>query len=94
MLGTMILTLLGCAGNCQVNLSANTGVAPSPKGEYLSQVFSWACSQSILSFRRTSLIRNINTGLSLGIWVAGGVTKGHVNPVVRPFSWRGRCSSA
>jgi aquaglyceroporin related protein len=77
MLGTMILTLLGCAGNCQVNLSANTGVAPSPKGEYLSQVFSWACS------------------LSLGIWVAGGVTKGHVNPVVtvclaifRGFPWR------
>jgi len=77
MLGTMVLTLLGCAGNCQVVLSANAGVAPGPKGEYLSQVIAWACS------------------VSLGAWVASGVTGGHVNPVVtvslavfRGFPWR------
>ncbi|KAF8269546.1 aquaporin [Lactarius quietus] len=77
MLGTLILTLLGCAGNCQIALSANTGVAPSPKGDYLSLVIGWACS------------------LSLGVWVASGVTGGHVNPVVtvclaifRGFPWR------
>ena|ERR1700761_9065311 len=50
MLGTMILTLFGTAGNCQVVLSANTGVASSPKGDYLSLAIGWACGQSILFF--------------------------------------------
>jgi aquaglyceroporin related protein len=84
MLGTMILTLLGCAGNCQVVLSANTGVAPSPKGEYLSQVIAWACSQyRFCSSTVVPLNRIVDTGISLGAWVASGVTGGHVNPVVR-----------
>jgi len=47
MLGTMILTLLGCAGNCQAVLSANTGVASSPKGDYLSLSIGWACGVSL-----------------------------------------------
>jgi aquaglyceroporin related protein len=64
MLGTMILTLVGNGVNCQVVLSANPGVASSPKGDYLSLAFGWACS------------------VSLGAWVAGGVTGGHVNPVI------------
>jgi hypothetical protein len=54
MLGTMILTLVGTAGNCQAVLSANTGVASSPKGDYLSLAFGWACSSSTLMFFRTS----------------------------------------
>jgi hypothetical protein len=54
MLGTMILTLFGTAGNCQVVLSANSGVASSPKGDYLSLAIGWACGQSILFFHRTS----------------------------------------
>jgi len=77
MLGTMILTLFGTAGNCQAVLSANTGVAPSPKGDWLAQAFGWAC------------------GIGLGMWVAGSVTQGHINPVVtvcsavfRGFPWR------
>ncbi|KAI9465520.1 major intrinsic protein superfamily membrane channel protein [Lactarius psammicola] len=77
MLGTMILTLFGCAGNCQVVLGANTGVASSPKGEYFSSALGWAC------------------GVGLGAWVSGGVSGGHVNPVVtvcsavyRDFPWR------
>ena len=94
MLGTMVLTLLGCAGNCQVVLSANAGVAPSPKGEYLSQVIAWACSQYILFFHPyISLNRILDTGVSLGAWVASGVTGGHVNPVVRHFSWPCRPSA-
>jgi len=44
MLGTMLLTLIGTAGNCQAVLSTNTGVASSPKGEYLSLAIGWACS--------------------------------------------------
>ncbi|KAI9443189.1 aquaporin [Lactarius indigo] len=77
MLGTMILTLFGTAGNCQVVLSANTGVASSPKGDYLSLALGWAC------------------GVGLGAWVSGGVSGGHVNPVItvcsaifRDFPWR------
>ena len=54
MLGTMILTLFGTAGNCQVVLSANTGVAASPKGDFLAQAFGWGCGLSIWFFHRTS----------------------------------------
>ncbi|KAH9054165.1 major intrinsic protein superfamily membrane channel protein [Lactarius vividus] len=77
MLGTMILTLFGTAGNCQVVLSMNTGVASSPKGDYLSLVLGWAC------------------GAGLGAWISGGISGGHINPVVtvcsaifRDFPWR------
>ena len=31
-LGTMILIIFGCGGNCQAVLSTNTAVAPSPRG--------------------------------------------------------------
>jgi aquaglyceroporin related protein len=47
MLGTMILTLLGCGGNCQAVLSQNTGVASSPKGGPVSASLGWACGQSL-----------------------------------------------
>jgi hypothetical protein len=47
MLGTMIFTLVGCGGNCQAVLSANTGVASSPKGDPLSSSLGWACGQSL-----------------------------------------------
>ncbi|KAH9980301.1 aquaporin-like protein [Lactifluus volemus] len=77
MLGTMMLTLVGNATNCQVVLSSNSGVASSQKGDYLSLSFGWACS------------------VSLGAWIAGGVSGGHVNPVVtlclavfRGFPWK------
>src|SRR6266404_2156905 len=54
MLGTMILTLFGTAGNCQAVLSTNTGVASSPKGDYLSLALGWACGQLVLLFYRLS----------------------------------------
>ena len=54
MLGTMLLTLIGTAGNCQAVLSTNTGVAASPKGEYLSLAIGWACSSSSLISYRAS----------------------------------------
>jgi aquaglyceroporin related protein len=87
MLGTMILTLVGTGVNCQVVLSANTGVASSQKGDYLSLAFGWACGSPTFMFLShiAHLIKNIDTGVSLGAWVAGGVTGGHVNPVVRSF---------
>ena len=43
MLGTMILTLVGCGANCQAVLSTNTGVASSPKGDAVTSAFGWAC---------------------------------------------------
>lgn len=49
MLGTMILTLVGTGVNCQVVLSANTGVASSQKGDYTSLAFGWACGSSTLT---------------------------------------------
>ncbi|KAH9969567.1 aquaporin [Russula dissimulans] len=47
MLGTMILTLIGCSGNCQAALSANTGVASSPAGNFLTGAIGWACGVSL-----------------------------------------------
>jgi len=47
MLGTMILTLVGCGGNCQAVLSANTGVASSPKGDAVSLSLGWACGVAL-----------------------------------------------
>jgi glycerol uptake facilitator-like aquaporin len=87
MLGTMILTLFGTAGNCQVVLSANTGVASSPKGDWVAQAFGWACGPCRFCSFTVPLIRNVDTGISLGMWVAGSTTKGHLNPVVRFRFW-------
>lgn len=41
-LGTMILVIFGCGGNCQVGLSSNTAVSATPKGDFLSLNFGWA----------------------------------------------------
>ncbi|KAI6114373.1 major intrinsic protein superfamily membrane channel protein [Pisolithus sp. B1] len=41
-LGTMILVIFGCGGNCQVGLSSNTAVSATPRGEFLSLNFGWA----------------------------------------------------
>jgi len=75
--GVMILIIFGNGVNCQVILSANPDVSPSPKGEYVSISLGWG------------------TGLALGVWVAGGISGGHINPAVtlalatfRRFPWR------
>jgi len=47
MLGTMILTLVGCGGNCQAVLSQNTGVSSSPKGDTVSLSLGWACGVAL-----------------------------------------------
>ena len=85
MLGTMILTLVGCGGNCQAVLSANTGVASSPKGDALSSAFGWALGWSLEpSCYIVHLMKDIYTGVGLGAMVAQATTGGHVNPVVCP----------
>ncbi|KIK55578.1 hypothetical protein GYMLUDRAFT_248614 [Collybiopsis luxurians FD-317 M1] len=40
--GVMLLVIFGCGVNCQVNLSSNTGVSASPKGDYTSVCLGWA----------------------------------------------------
>ncbi|KAI0050271.1 aquaporin [Auriscalpium vulgare] len=47
MLGTMTLILFGTGVDCQVVLSTKTGVAASPKGDYLSLNFGWACGAAL-----------------------------------------------
>ncbi|KZV75255.1 aquaporin [Peniophora sp. CONT] len=76
-LGTFILCLVGVGVNLQVGLSSNTAVAPSARGDYLSNSFGWAL------------------GAACGVWISGGVSGGHINPVVtlsmaifRSFPWR------
>ncbi|KAI5980731.1 major intrinsic protein superfamily membrane channel protein [Pisolithus albus] len=41
-LGTMILVIFGCGGNCQVGLSSSTAVSATPMGDFLSLNFGWA----------------------------------------------------
>ncbi|KZT09234.1 aquaporin [Laetiporus sulphureus 93-53] len=45
--GTMILIIFGAGVDCQVVLSSNTAVAPSPKGDYLSINFGWAIGTAL-----------------------------------------------
>ncbi|EEB95266.1 hypothetical protein MPER_05789 [Moniliophthora perniciosa FA553] len=45
--GVMLLVIFGSGVNCQVGLSSSTGVAASPKGDYLSVSFGWAVGLSI-----------------------------------------------
>ncbi|KAL0579421.1 hypothetical protein V5O48_002592 [Marasmius crinis-equi] len=45
--GVMLLVIFGSGVNCQVGLSSNTGVASSPKGDYLSVSFGWAVGLAI-----------------------------------------------
>ncbi|KAJ3767314.1 putative aquaporin 4 [Lentinula raphanica] len=45
--GVMILIIFGTGVVCQVILSSNPGVAPTPKGEYLSISFGWAVGTAL-----------------------------------------------
>ncbi|KZT67246.1 major intrinsic protein superfamily membrane channel protein [Daedalea quercina L-15889] len=45
--GVMILIIFGAGVDCQVVLSANTSVAPSAKGDYLSISFGWAIGTAL-----------------------------------------------
>ncbi|KAG1731052.1 major intrinsic protein superfamily membrane channel protein [Suillus paluster] len=46
-MGAFILCLLGCGGNCQANLSANTSVSASPRGDALTSNICWALGLSL-----------------------------------------------
>ena len=82
--------------DCQVVLSGNTGVASSPKGEYLSISFLWAVGTYLLCHCHDSwCIDEFLTGASLGVWCSAGVSGGHNNPVItlmlaifRGFPWK------
>ncbi|KAI9569923.1 major intrinsic protein superfamily membrane channel protein [Boletus coccyginus] len=41
-LGTMILVIFGCGGNCQAVLSSKPAVSSSPQGNFISSSFGWA----------------------------------------------------
>ncbi|KAF8803370.1 aquaporin [Phlegmacium glaucopus] len=75
--GVALLVIFGTGVNCQASLSTNSGVASSPKGDFLSVSFGWA------------------VGISLGVWISGGISGGHINPAItlgmavwRGFPWR------
>ncbi|KAF8334403.1 aquaporin-like protein [Amanita rubescens] len=46
-LGVMILIIFGTGVVCQITLSANPNISPSPKGDYLSLNFGWACGAAL-----------------------------------------------
>ena len=103
-LGTMILIIFGCGGNCQIVLSSNTAVASSPKGVSVQSGLK-STVQSKAMIRTSSPLTlaglsvrgkmlpyfNVSTcfkGAGIGVWVSGGVSVGHLNPAVRLYSWR------
>ncbi|KAF9523232.1 aquaporin-like protein [Crepidotus variabilis] len=45
--GMTVFIFFGTAVNCQVVLSTNTGIASSPKGEFLSQTLGWGIGLAI-----------------------------------------------
>ncbi|KAF7796448.1 hypothetical protein EIP86_007625 [Pleurotus ostreatoroseus] len=45
--GVLILIVFGNGVDCQTVLSANTGVASSPKGDYTGLAFGWACGTAL-----------------------------------------------
>jgi len=71
LLGTMMLTLLGNGANCQAILSTNPGVASSPKGDYLSLAFGWACGSSTPRFYLARAL--IRTWTQVFPWVPGSL---------------------
>ncbi|KAG1723529.1 major intrinsic protein superfamily membrane channel protein [Suillus paluster] len=46
-MGAFILCVFGCGGNCQANLSANTSVSASPKGDVVTSNLCWALGLSL-----------------------------------------------
>jgi len=98
-LGTMILIIFGCGGNCQVVLSSNTAVASSPKGVSMQsglkstvQLNAMIRTSSPLTLAGLSVRGNLRPdfnvltcfkGPGIGVWVSGGVSGGHLNPAVR-----------
>jgi hypothetical protein len=88
MLGTMVLILFGNGVDCQVVLGGSTKVVPGAKGDYLSLNFGWAIGERRIP-PQLVVIANTVAGAALGVWVSGGISGGHINPVVRLCqSWR------
>jgi hypothetical protein len=71
LLGTMMLTLLGNGANCQAILSTNPGVASSPKGDYLSLAFGWACGLSLGAWIAGVSTGHVNPVVTLSMAVFG-----------------------
>jgi aquaglyceroporin related protein, other eukaryote len=83
MLGTMIFVLVGTGVNCQLALSADANLSPSPKGSFLGSNFAWACGlwQGHTPFLLILTVAHFS-GAALGVWVGVGVSGGHINPTV------------
>ena len=50
--GTMILVMFGMGANCQVNLSANINVSPTPAGVNIVLIFTSATYYNDFAFSR------------------------------------------
>ena len=76
--------------DCQVVLSGNTSVSSAPKGvrhlhhrlKIFSRLLLILWSQDYLSLNFGWAV-----GTAMGVWVAGGVSGGHINPAVNTFQF-------
>lgn len=81
-LGVAILIIFGAGVDCQVVLSGNSKVAPSPKGvskhlHLLGTSLNYFFSKDYLSLNFGWAV-----GVAMGVWVSGGISGGHINPAV------------
>ncbi|KAE9395432.1 putative aquaporin 4 [Gymnopus androsaceus JB14] len=75
--GVMLLVIFGCGVNCQVNLSSNTGVSATPKGDYTSVCFGWAAGIALAVWVSAGISGgHINPAVTLSL------------AVFRGFPWR------
>jgi aquaglyceroporin related protein len=84
----MILVIFGTGVDCQVVLSTNTGVASSPKGvrTFLSAARTASVAYALRHQDYLSISFGWAVGTALGVWFAGGVSGGHINPAVSSIS--------
>jgi aquaglyceroporin related protein len=80
-LGTAVLIIFGTGVDCQAVLSMKTGVASFPRGVSVAikENYDYLCA---LGQSWLSLSFGWAVGVAVGVWIAGGISGGHINPAV------------
>jgi len=78
--------MFGNGAICQVVLGGSTKVVSAPKGDWLSLNTGWAVGGSHPPPAIPVVVADTGlfvAGGAVGAWICGGISGGHINPVVR-----------